>query len=203
MSILDKIKSAVWEEEKKPEAVAIKPETASATVPAAQATSFIGGVTGTVNEEILNILNAALTSNKTVYTTFKETSNKISGVIVDEATRYKTAMATIGTTKEDLISALDGCTAILDSEKQKCTSNLDATVGKEIGVQTQHNEQLDKAIADLNSQLSQLTEEKLKTEQLLGELQTQYATFGKNFDATLASISNELNVERKKLEIYL
>jgi hypothetical protein len=152
---------------------------------------------------MLAILQNALSSNKTVYTNFKETSDKIAGVIADEATRFKTAAATIGTSKAELLSALDTAPSILAGEKQGFQNNLDSTLGEVIKIATTQLEQFNATIAELNSQLSTATEGKLKQEQLISESQNQYASFVKDFEATLAKVTSDLETERKKLDIYL
>lgn len=195
---LSKLKNLVIEEE--------KPVVAAPAVPAPVSTPMgyaptVG--TGTVNTEFLGILTDALSSQKTVYTTFKETADKIAGVIADEATRFKTAAASTGANKADLLACIDALAPVLDIQKSQFTNNLNGTLGTDIQNLDAECKDLDAKIADLNAQLSALTETKLKKERDLSDAQAQFAGFTKDFEVTLASVVSNLDVERKKLDIYL
>lgn len=67
--MFDKLKSLVFEDEKKVEVAPAAPAPVSAPMGYAPTAG-----TGTVNTEFLGILTDAMTSQKTVYTTFKETA---------------------------------------------------------------------------------------------------------------------------------
>jgi hypothetical protein len=193
--MFDKLKSLVFEDEKKVEVAPV--------VAAPAAFVMTSSATGGVNAEMMGILQGAMSNNKTSHTTFIETAAKIAGVIADEATRYKTAAASIGADKATLLSAVDSYGPILASEKAAFQQNLDATLGNEINLLISTNTTISGQIADLNKQLSALAEENLRNLQDISERQNQYSGFVKDFDATLAKVTSDLETERKKLDIYL
>ena len=196
--LFSKLKSLVIEEEKPVVAAPAAPAPVSAPMGYAPTAG-----TGTVNTEFLGILTDAMTSQKTVYTTFKETADKIAGVIADEATRYKTAAASTGANKVDLLACIDAIGPVLDLQKSQFANNLNSTLGLDIQNLEMDCKELDTEIAELNAKLSALTESKLQKEKALMDSRAQFAGFTKDFDVTLASVVSNLDVERKKLDIYL
>ena len=196
--MLDKLKSLIFEEEKP--VVVAPPAASSPTIPLSPVAL---SVPGAINTDMMSILTDAITSTKTVYTSFTETIQKISGVIADEATRYKTAVATIGTTKSDLITCIDNLKPVLELQRTQFTNNLNATLGTDIENLVMDIKELDNTIADLSAKLSIATEDKLKREATKAESDAEYAKFVSDFEITIAKITSNLDTERKKLDIYL
>lgn len=197
--MFDKLKSMVFVEKEEKAIEVILPAVVAPPATFVATSSATGGI----NVEMMGILQGAISKHQTAHTTFTETATKIAGVIADEATRYKTAAASIGADKPTLLAAIDSYAPVLAAEKAAFQQNIDATLGANIESLTAANAVISTHIDDLNKQLSSFTEESLRNQQSIFEAQNQYASFVKDFEATLVKVTSELDTERKKLDIYL
>jgi len=142
-----------------------------------------------------------------------EATSAVVGNTVTEDLRYKmiyAQMSTKGVTKKILLDAIDVYLKVLEEKHAESLQSFEEKKDKEIGTRQKELESITKDNQLKSEQIKKLTEEiqsnQEKYNTLMGEIATQTSKIDqkfKNFDASYASVVNQLKGDKTKIESYI
>jgi hypothetical protein len=127
--------------------------------------NYVPPTSGKPNEKFVNILMGALEKNNLQgfdYLEFKQALQNLGSVQMDEATRYKSAMAmaqTMGATPQILHSSADKYISVLKEEERKFLESFNKQQSARLNAQTSAIQSLEKSISDKTKRIEQLKTE--------------------------------------------
>jgi len=120
---------------------------------------------GKPNEKFINILLGAIESNNVEgfdYLEFKQALQNLGGVEMDEATKFKSALAmakTMGATKQVLFSSADLYLNVLSKEESKFMESFSKQVNMQVNNRNSDISNLEKGIALKKKQIKELQDQ--------------------------------------------
>jgi chromosome segregation ATPase len=215
MSIRDRLKNALFEEESSDQpAASPAPQAVLHAVPAPTATvvGFPQQPQGVVDPRIKAELEQSIAAaNQVSYTEFINFFNAMSG-IPDEGTRYRAAIAAAGAkgfNAAEIIRGIDVILQTLATEEREFTSSLPQQLQEKVGSRETEINQLDQTVRDKEAQIRQLQADiqqaNTRKGTLAGEIQRERAKIDevqKRFTATVAAERVRFESEKQRLAAY-
>ena len=171
---------------------------------------------GQVTEKFMNILLGALEKNNIDgfdYLEFKQSLQSLSKMPMDEATRFKSALATAQTmeaTPQKLVDTAQFYMNVLKKEEQKFQTALKNQRSKQIGNREQSIQQLSAMIQKKSEQIKQMTQEIEEHQKQMEKMRTEIASSTvkvgntkANFDATYNVLAGKIQQDVANIKKYL
>jgi uncharacterized coiled-coil protein SlyX len=171
---------------------------------------------GKPNEKFVNILLGAIESNNVEgfdYLEFKQALQNLSGVEMDEATKFKSALAmakTMGASKKVLFSSADLYLNVLSREESKFMESFSKQVNIQVNNRNEDITNLEKGIALKNKQIKELQAEIEAQEKALNKKKTSADQASAKVKATKDSffhayhiVSEQIKADIEKMKKYL
>ncbi len=171
---------------------------------------------GKPNEKFVDILLGAIESNNVEgfdYLEFKQALQNLSGVEMDEATMFKSALAmakTMGASKKVLFSSADLYLSVLSKEESKFMESFSKQVNMQVNNRNEDIINIEKGIALKNKQIKQLQGEIEAEEKALNKKKTNADQASAKVKATKDSfyhsyhiVSEQIKADIEKMKKYL
>lgn len=171
---------------------------------------------GKINDKFLNVLFAAIEKNNQEgfdYLEFRNSLQSLKDMNMDEATRFKSAMAmakSMGASMEKLMSSGQQYLLILKAEQGKFDEAMKNQRSQQIGNKEQQMEDLSKAVKEKEEAIKKLQAEIEQTKQKYVELSqqikdaTRHIESTKNdFVVTYESLVGQIQGDLNKIQEYL
>jgi len=185
----------------------------SASAPGVGASLDTGSAVGNVDRDLLKQLLAAVTKETNDYTEFMLSADAMSGVIPDEATRFKAAFVASkphGLTLDRILAGLASSRRVLDGKRNEFERVLSQKVDALVTSKQKQADETRTAIDSKRQQLSQLQAEVTALEQTAARLgadvnsgQSQIAAAKANFLAAYNAAISVLSSNEDKLRAQL
>jgi len=171
---------------------------------------------GKPNEKFINILLGAIESNNVEgfdYLEFKQALQNLGGVEMDEATKFKSALAmakTMGATKKVLFSSADLYLTVLSKEEAKFMQSFSKQVNNQVNARNEDITNLEKGIALKKKQIQELQKEIEAQEKALNEKKNNANQANAKVEATKDSfyhayhiVAEQIKADIEKMNKYL
>jgi chromosome segregation ATPase len=198
----------------KPAGPATPPVPAGANPPAPPPPPTYAG--GTVDQRIFESLEKAMEENNQQgfdYFEYKNSLKTLSGIISDEATRYKSAYATaatMGLTVERLLESAAFYRTVLEKERDNFTRAVNQQVDLNVTAKQKEAERLQTLIAQKAEQIKRLTEEiamhqeeLARAQGVITEATSRIEATKSNFHFTLEAVMNQIQTDIQNIQRYL
>ena len=171
---------------------------------------------GKPNEKFVNILLGAIEKNNVEgfdYLEFKQSLQNLGNVEMDEATKFKSALAmakTMGATKQILFSSADLYLNVLSKEEAKFMESFSNQVNLQVNKRSEQIKNLESGIALKKKQIQELQKEIETQEKALNEEKTNANQANAKVEATKDSfyhayhiVSEQIKADIEKMKKYL
>jgi chromosome segregation ATPase len=171
---------------------------------------------GTVDQRIFESLEKAMEENNQQgfdYFEYKNSLKTLSGIISDEATRYKSAYATaatMGLTVERLLESAAFYRTVLEKERDNFTRAVNQQVDLNVTAKQKEAERLQTLIAQKAEQIKRLTEEiamhqeeLARAQGVITEATSRIEATKSNFHFTLEAVMNQIQTDIQNIQRYL
>jgi hypothetical protein len=171
---------------------------------------------GKVNEKLMKLLMDAVEKNNQEgfdYLEFRNSLFSLKEMNMDEATRFKSAMAmskSMGASMERIVASGQHYLQVLKSEEGKFSEAMNNQRSQQIGNKQQQLQDLEKAVKAKEQQILALQKEIEETKKLHQNLQQQIQEATKNievtrldFEITYKSVTGQIQHDLGKLQEYL
>lgn len=171
---------------------------------------------GKADEKFINRLLGALEENNLKgfdYLEYKQSMQNLSGVEMDEATKFKSALAmakTMGADSSSLLKSAQHYLAILDKEEQKFLQAFKGQQVKQVGSRNELIAQLENSIKAKTAQIEKLKKEivdaeknLVKTKNTIDTANAKVETTKNNFYHSYHIVRQQISDDIKKMQQYL
>ncbi|MES2734530.1 MAG: hypothetical protein V4714_22470 [Bacteroidota bacterium] len=168
------------------------------------------------DQRIFDSLQKALEDNNQPgfdFLEFKSSLQTLSGIIPDEATRYKSAFATaatLGVTTDKLLQSAAFYQGILERERNNFNQALSQQVDLNVTTQQKEVERLQALIGKKSEEIARLTQEitshqqeMAKAQGVITEAQTKIESTKVNFFQTLDTVLHQIQRDVDNIKKYL
>jgi chromosome segregation ATPase len=164
-------------------------------------------------EQLRSALDDANMPNVQDYMDLKQAVKNMDGIAMDESTKYKAVFATLqasGCDLKALVESFDYYGNIVDGEKQKFDEAIQSAVSDAVLDKQRKVESLTKENEEKAADIKRLTEEINANQQQITTLSVEVSTANSkieqkkaNFTAAYQQLKNEMEADRKKVELYV
>lgn len=147
------------------------------------------------------------------YLEFKQSVKGLEKIVVDEATRYKSAFATastMGVTMKKLVETAEYYGKVLDKERQQFVKAASEQSNKLVEKRKQEMQYLLKSMAEKQKLIDQMQAELKTSEQKIKQIQTgidkaavKIESTKKNFETSFGIIRKQIDSDIEKIRTYL
>jgi len=189
---------------------------AAAPTPAPASTVPTPTLPGTVNEEMVEFLSAAIEAADLPgfdYIEFRDSLAKMAKVPLAEAQKYQAVFATaqaMGLTKEKLIESIVHYQGVLENKKTEFMAHVEDMIAKEVTHREQIKAQKEAEIVALTEQIQQATASINEKQQEIGAISGEIFEANQNiqntaasFEATYSFVAGKLEEDKGKIDTYL
>ena len=225
---LNALKGIFFEEEQKPqapppaEAEAEAPAQAATPATPSPATSVVPvqpaavAVPGTINAEMAQMLDDAITANDLPgfdFLEFRDSLNNPAFATLPEQAKYQAVFGTAsagGLTVEKLLSSIDHYKGVIAQKKDEFQQHVEAQTAQEVTSREERKAANEQSVADAQQKIAELTESinqwqtenvQLATEISQETLKIQQTS--SSFEATYSVVDTKLDEGKTKIQTYL
>jgi uncharacterized protein (DUF3084 family) len=140
------------------------------------------------------------------YLEFRASLDSLASMGMDEATRYKSAMAmaaTMQASPEVLVQTAQEYLAILRTESQKFEAAAQKNLGEQVNTRSQQMEQLQSNIQQRQQQLQELTRQIEQEQQSLQQLRNDAGTAQQKIQETIQAFGNDYSLLTNEIQLHI